>query len=122
MANVLLLFAEIRETYFRDWDTAELWRVQRKNQLSDGYLGSAYCNRKTKVIEIYELFTPNDDNVMRCLVAHQLCHAIEGTSHGRKWAARFLEVAKTGDLTGYINTLRKRMGGNTARTTKALLS
>ena len=100
MSNVLLLFSEIKETYFPDWDPANLWAVQLKSQLSDGYLGNAYCNRKTKVIEIYELFNPIDDNVMRCLIAHQLCHAIEGTNHTRKWASRFLEVAKTADLTG----------------------
>ena len=100
MTNILLLFVEVKETFFPDWDPANLWGVQLKSQLSDGYLGNAYCNRKTKVIEIYELFNPIDDNVMRCLIAHQLCHAIEETNHGRKWAARFLEVAKTADLTG----------------------
>ena len=100
MANILLLFDEIKETYFPDWDPAKLWRVQLESQLSDGCLGSAYCNRKTKVIEIWELFAPHDDNVMRCLIAHQLCHAIEGTNHGRKWAARFLEAAKTAELRG----------------------
>jgi hypothetical protein len=100
VANLLLLFYEIKETYFPHWDAANLWRVQLKSQLSEGYQGNTYCNRKAKVIEIHELFTPNDDDVMRCLIAHQLCHAIEGTNHGRKWAARFLEVAKTAERIG----------------------
>ena len=100
MTNILLLFAEVKETFFPDWDTGNLWRVQLKSPLSDWYLGNAYVNRTTKTIEIDELFAPRDDDAMRCLLAHQLCHVIGGSEHGRKWTASFLQVAKLADLSG----------------------
>ena len=100
MTNILLLFVEVKETFFTDWDPANLWGVQLKSQLSDWYLGNAYVNRTTKTIEIDELFAPKDDDVMRCLLLHQLCHVIGGDEHGRKWAASFLQVAKLADLRG----------------------
>jgi hypothetical protein len=74
--------------------------VQLKSPLSDWYLGNAYVNRATKTIEIDELFAPQDDDLMRCLILHQLCHVIGGDEHGRKWAASFLQVAKRADLRG----------------------
>lgn len=100
MKNMLLLFAEVKETFFPDWDPANLWSVQLKSPLSDWYLGNAYVNRATKTIEIDELFAPQDDDLMRCLILHQLCHVIGGDEHGRKWAASFLQVAKRADLRG----------------------
>jgi len=100
VTNILLLFAEVKETFFPDWDPTNLWKVQLKSQLSDWYLGNAYVNRTTKTIEIDELFTPQDDDLMRCLLLHQLCHVIGGDEHGRKWAASFLQVARLADLRG----------------------
>ena len=100
MKNILLLFVEVKENFFPDWDHANLWGVQLTSQLSDWYLGNAYVNRTTKTIEIDELFAPQDDDVMRCLILHQLCHVIGGDEHGRKWAASFLQVAKLADLRG----------------------
>jgi hypothetical protein len=100
VTNILLLFVEVKETFFPDWNPANLWGVQLKSQLSDWYLGNAYVNRTTKTIEIDELFAPQDDDVMRCLLLHQLCHVIGGDEHGRKWAASVLQVAKTADLRG----------------------
>jgi hypothetical protein len=97
---MLLLFAEVKETFFPDWNPANLWSVQLKSPLSDWYLGNAYVNRATKTIEIDELFAPQDDDLMRCLILHQLCHVIGGDEHGRKWAASFLQVAKRADLRG----------------------
>jgi hypothetical protein len=100
VTNILLLFVEVKETFFPDWDPTNLWKVQLKSQLSDWYLGNAYVNRTTKTIEIDELFAPQDEDVMRCLLLHQLCHVIGGDEHGRKWAASFLQVAKLADLGG----------------------
>jgi hypothetical protein len=97
---MLLLFAEVKETFFPDWNPANLWSVQLKSPLSDWYLGNAYVNLATKTIEIDELFAPQDDDLMRCLILHQLCHVIGGDEHGRKWAASFLQVAKRADLRG----------------------
>jgi hypothetical protein len=99
MSNVNSIYQEVR-TYFPDWDPAGRWRVEIKDQLSGGYLGNSYCNRRAKTIEIYELFTADDDNIWCCLLIRNICLAIANTRHGSKWTTVLLEVASRAETIG----------------------
>jgi hypothetical protein len=99
--KILSIYNEVKKMYFPDWDTAGHGRVEITDPLSDWYLGNAYTNRYSTSIEIYKLFTTNDDNVWRCLFVHQIAHAITGNNHGPKWTTKLLEVASQADLSGH---------------------
>jgi len=100
MTNVISIYDTVKKTYFPDWDRNNQWRVEFKDTLTDGWLGNSFSDRRTKTIEIYQMFAPNDDNDWYCLIAHQITHVITGASHNQKWMSRFLEVANQADLLG----------------------
>jgi len=106
MTNVISIYDTVKKTYFPDWDRNNQWRVEFKDTLTDGWLGNSFSDRRTKTIEIYQMFAPNDDNEWYCLIAHQITHVITGASHNQKWMSRFLELANQADLKGQKSLAR----------------
>ena len=93
MTKLIPLFNEVKRTFFPRWDTANEWQVCRKTRLTEGYYGNGRCNRKTKKIEINRSYIARDDDELRWLLAHEICHAIVEGNHGLKWQRRFHQVA-----------------------------
>ena len=106
MTKILSIYDGVKKTYFPDWDRDNQWRVELKDTLTDGWLGNSFSDRRTKTIEIYQMFAPNDDNEWYCLIAHQITHVITGASHNLKWISRFLELANQADLKGQKSLAR----------------
>ena len=52
------------------------------------------CNRITKTIEISWKYIAEDDNELRRLLCHEICHAVVDGYHGQKWQKRLLIVAQ----------------------------
>ncbi len=98
MLRLISLFDEVKKTYFSRWDPSGEWQIRSKTRLSEGYNGDAMCNQNTKTIEIQQRFIAKDDNEFRCLLAHEMCHAVVNGNHGQKWQTRFLKVANLAEL------------------------
>jgi hypothetical protein len=93
VARLNSVFDEVKRTFYPRWDTANEWKARRKGRLSHGYTGTAMCSRETKTIDISRSYVAQDDEELRCLFAHEICHAVTTASHGQEWQRRLLRVA-----------------------------
>jgi len=98
--SLILLFHEVKRTFYPRWDPNNEWTIQRRTRLSEGYNVNAMCNRKTKTIEISRRFIAQDDNDLPWLLVHEICHAVAKGNHGKIWQTRFLKVADRAELLG----------------------
>jgi hypothetical protein len=100
MTKLVSIYNEVKKDFFPRWDNKDVWLVRRKNRLSYGYNTCALCNCKTKTIEIIRSYKIEDGYEIRCLLAHEICHAIYPGDHNKKWQKRLLKVADSATESG----------------------
>jgi hypothetical protein len=99
-------FNEVKRTYFPKWRTASQWSFSQTYAISEeeyqknpNFIG--ICLRKEKIILIPKGLESLGYADFRCLLAHELCHAVTSDSHGKRWCDRFSKVANRAEELGH---------------------
>jgi hypothetical protein len=130
--RLMKVFAEVRNSFFPSWDKINKWTVILEAESPSavvieipwteapetplpteiGYNG--YCDRETKTIYINPALVDSGGDGLRFTLAREICHAIAGPSHRKKWQTRFLKVghtAKGQGQTRLADRIRKEVRG-----------
>ena len=51
MTNIVSIYDQVKKTYFPDWDRDNQWRVELKDTLTDGWLGTAFLTDERKLLK-----------------------------------------------------------------------
>ena len=78
----------VRNTFFRRWDKIRQWKV--KVIPNAPFIGKVNFPKK----EIYIRNVSKSDEELHFLLIHEICHAVTGGSHGKKWFNRMLRASK----------------------------
>jgi hypothetical protein len=86
------VFREIKSDYFPKWDKKGNWKVIRSNHKF------SHCYRDNRTIRIGQIYPGLCD--LRCLLCHEITHAVTSSGHNKKWQTRYLKVAKLAEKYG----------------------
>jgi len=87
-------FAYVRTTFFPLWDRKAEWTVSEVVDLPvDGK-----SDERKKTIGVHVV--SDDDDELHCLLIHEICHAVAGTGHGKKWLDRLIKAGDRARLIG----------------------
>jgi hypothetical protein len=92
-------FLYVRKTFFPRWDRNAEWTVGRVADLPV----NGRSDEANKIITIHAV--SEDDDELCFLLVHEICHAVAGTGHGKKWLNRLKKAGDTAKLIG-----RDRLG------------
>ncbi len=82
--NIQRELKQVRKAFFPRWDRAKLWKCRTVREL-DG--ACAKCVAESKTLKI--AFSDNPT----LLLIHEICHAVAGYGHSKKWQARMAKAA-----------------------------
>ncbi len=82
--NIQRELKQVRKAFFPRWDRAKLWKCRTVRDL-DG--ACAVCVAESKTLKI--AFSDNPT----LLLIHEICHAVAGCGHSKKWQARMAKAA-----------------------------
>ena len=77
----------ISETYFPLFDRKKHWVVKYSSKI----VGDGFCDDENKEIVIGKI---KDNMLLQVLLIHEICHAVSGPGHGKRWKNRMLSAAK----------------------------
>jgi hypothetical protein len=96
--NLKTEFDRVRRMLFPRWDREKNWRVRRDWRLPS----NGYCDEKKKIITVKRLDDPQWSRywALDAILAHEICHALTRSGHGRAWQARMLIAAAAAGKSG----------------------
>lgn len=102
--NLDNIFYEIKTKYFPRWDLGNQWKASGALLDQGKYPGYAgLCDHETKTIFVNPPPDTDEDHI-RCLLIHEISHAVTDGYHGKKWEVRFLKAADIAEKLGQITT------------------
>ena len=92
-------FAWVRATLFPRWRRGTEWSVTYGTR-SDETHEDGYCDTDGRVIYVHPKQSQSEADTRRLVLVHEVCHAVAGSGHGRKFCKRMRRAARDADGAG----------------------
>ncbi len=89
-------FQVLRRTFFPRWISGPRWRCRIADE-SNGAEGPSDCGGRCYSDSKLLLF---DRMPTELVLTHEVCHAVTGAAHGKKWATRMVKAASDASKLG----------------------
>ena len=90
--------ADVRKTFFSRWDKDNQWVIAVNENILES---CGVCNNDTKTI--YLKCVQEDNDKLYLLLIHEICHAIVGPGHNKKFYSRMRKSAELAKHIGQAN-------------------
>lgn len=83
----------VRKTFFPRWDRKEAWKAKKGSHT--GYPEEhGYCDAESRTIFINPRHVEKGGGQLRLMLVHEICHAVAGAGHGKRWRSRMEKAAE----------------------------
>jgi len=97
------LFRSIKNDYFPRWDKNIEWKC-RNGPIINRWGDDGYCDDDSKII--YLSSEIKNENELKLILIHEICHAITKTGHCNTWENRMLSASHRAEHLGDIKLAR----------------
>lgn len=101
-AHLRSVLAHVRQAYFPRWDRNVQWRI-RKGHRSRWTREDGYCDSERQTIWVSPALAEAGGDQLIAVVVHEVCHAIQGSGHGRRFRLRLAVSADAAEAAGRVH-------------------